>query len=129
VVAAVVAVGCLATGCGSTNDAPGASATSTTVHTPAVVAYVPQSLSVPIDPVLVADCVAFVQFGAFMGNALYLGMWNDAGRVVATLADTCRSIGKTAPSTLAAMSAQWAQVQQYIAASHSTSPPNSPPTS
>jgi hypothetical protein len=83
----------------------------------------------------VQDCVGFVQYGAFTGNAILLGLWNTAGQNITKLRAECTSIGESDPATLAAMSNQWADIQTYIVASQTTqaappttSAPTPPPT-
>jgi hypothetical protein len=61
----------------------------------------------------VQDCVAYVQFGAFTGNVLLTGMWQEAGGSVETLRTNCEALGT---ETLTGMSAQWQDIQRFIEA-------------
>ena len=75
------------------------------------------------------DCVAYVQFGAFTGNELLTGMWQDAGANVEILLTNCEALGT---ETLTGMSAQWQDIQRFIeaeSARSSTTPPTTFTTS
>jgi hypothetical protein len=82
--------------------------------------------SPPVPVGQVQDCVDYVQYGAFTGNAILLGLWNTAGQDVTKLRAECTSIGVSDPATLAATSTQWTAIQTYISASQTTQA--SPPT-
>ena len=104
--------------------------TTTSAAVPPTSTTIAPTTTVPVPANLVEDCVAYVQFGAFTGNSLLAGMWNDAGQDVAALESTCEGIGRTDSATLRNMSAQWADVQSFIAASETTAPtiPKTSPT-
>ena len=74
----------------------------------------------PVAPKLVDDCVNYVQYGAFTGNAILLGMWNEAGQNVSTLRTNCDKLGRSNLAVLRNMSAQWADIQTFISASQTT---------
>lgn len=65
---------------------------------------------------LIDDCVAFVQYGAFIGNSLLTEMWNAAGQDVATMRTTCEVTGRADITALEGMTAQWAEIQRYTSA-------------
>lgn len=117
----------VATGCGS-SDTPVAQTTPTTM--PPLSTTVATTTTVPRpDPGLVQDCVAYVQFGAFTGNELLTGMWQDAGANVEILLTNCEALGT---ETLTGMSAQWQDIQRFIeaeSARSSTTPPTTFTTS
>jgi Protein of unknown function (DUF3761) len=69
-----------------------------------------------VDAGLVADCVDYVQFGAYTGNQLLLAMWDQAGRSVPTLRNTCESVGRSNAQTLQGMSKQWQDIKTWRAA-------------
>ena len=77
------------------------------------------------DAGLVDDCVDYVQFGAFTGNSLLLAMWNEAGQDAAVLRANCEALGATNLVGLQNMSAQWRDIETYIAASQAA-PETSP---
>ncbi len=117
-------IAAVATGCGS-SDTPAAQTTPSTM--PPLSTTVVTTTTVPRpDPVLVQDCVAYVQFGAFTGNVLLTGMWQEAGASVETLLTTCEALGT---ETLAGMSAQWQDIQQFIEAENAGSSTTTPTTS
>jgi hypothetical protein len=101
----------VATGCGS-SDTPVAATTPSTMPSLSTAAATTTTVPRP-DPALVQDCVAYVQFGAFTGNALLSGMWEEAGASVETLLINCGALGI---ETLTGMSAQWQDIQEFIAA-------------
>ena len=74
----------------------------------------------------IQDCVDYVQYGAYTGNALLLGIWKQAEQDVVKLRATCTSIGVSDPSSLAAMSSQWTAIKTYIAAGQTSQPTTSP---
>jgi hypothetical protein len=78
---------------------------------------------------LVDDCVAYVQFGAFTGNPLLLGMWNEANQDVSTLRNNCDALGRTNLVGLEGMSTQWAAVEAFTSAAQAqtTNPPMTQP--
>ena len=118
----VIAV--VATGCGS-SDAPAAQTTLSTM--PPLSTTVTTTTTVPRpDPGLVQDCVAYVQFGAFTGNELLTGMWQEAGANVDTLLVNCEALGT---ETLAGMSTQWQDIQRFIEAENAGSSTTTPTTS
>ena len=69
-----------------------------------------------VDAGSVLDCVDYVQFGAFTGNVLLSAMWNEAGANIDTLRLSCEALGRTDEATFAGMSAQWHDIQLWIAA-------------
>ncbi len=73
------------------------------------------------DASLVDDCVDYVQFGAFTGNSLLTAMWNEAGQDASVLRTHCETLGATNPVGLQNMSAQWRDIETYIAASQAAS--------
>ena len=122
------AIAVVATGCGS-SDTPAAQTTPSTMP-PLSTTVATTTTTVPRpDPALVQDCVAYVQFGAFTGNELLSGMWQEAGANVETLLTNCEALGT---ETLAGMSAQWQDIQRFIEAENadsSTTPPTTFTTS
>ena len=124
--AGVAAIGAL-TACGSLADAnstlpPLAPSSSTGTDAPTVM--VSTTVAAP-DARLVDDCVSYVQFGAFTGNSLLTAMWNEAGQDASVLRANCETLGATNLVGLQNMSAQWRDIETYIAASQApaTSPP------
>ena len=73
------------------------------------------------DARLVDDCVSYVQFGAFTGNSLLTAMWNEAGQDASVLRTNCETLGATNLVGLQNMSAQWRDIEIYIAASQAAS--------
>ena len=132
-------LGCLAllAACGTTSAedaaAPQAVSTTATVE-PANALSETVSLTtiVQVPTYLVDDCVDYVQFGAWTGNAALVGLWNDAARDVPTLRANCAALGRANPGDLQEMSSQWTDVETYIAASEAaivaTTPPPLPTT-
>ncbi|MCU1398854.1 MAG: hypothetical protein JWN62_1963 [Acidimicrobiales bacterium] len=84
------------------------------------------SVAATVDVAQVQDCVEYVQYGAFTGNVLLLGIWNSANQDAGTLRSSCVSIGSSNPATLADMSSQWTDIQTFIAASQTTQPTTAP---
>jgi hypothetical protein len=83
-----------------------------------------------VDVGLVDDCVRYVQFGAFTGNSLLTAMWNEAGQDASVLRTNCETLGATNLVGLQNMSAQWHDIETYIAASQAapaTTPASSTP--
>ena len=111
------AIAVVAAGCGDSSDTPLAATVPSTMAPMTTAATTSTTLAGP-DPVLVQDCVAFVQFGAFTGNALLSGMWDAAGADVAILQINCEALDA---GTLSGMSAQWQEIQRYIAAANADS--------
>ncbi len=93
--------------------AAGNSTTKTEEHADA-----PESSTVA--PNLIADCVDYVRFGAFTGNALLVSMWNDATQDAATLWAHCDQLGRSNLVGLKNMSAQWIEVEALVEASQAT---------
>jgi hypothetical protein len=85
-----------------------------------------------IDPFLVDDCIDYVKFGAYTGNALLSAMWDEAHQSDAVLRDNCIALGRTDPAGLKALSDGWAAVQQVLQTTSTTSttivPPKTPRT-
>jgi hypothetical protein len=67
-----------------------------------------------------------VQFGAFTGNELLTGMWQEAGANVEILLTNCEALGT---ETLAGMSTQWQDIQRFIEAENAGSSTTTPTTS
>jgi hypothetical protein len=119
------AIAVVAAGCGS-SDTPVEATTPTTMPPLTTTATTTTTTTVPRpDPGLVQDCVAYVQFGAFTGNALLSGMWEEAGASVETLLINC---GALSIETLTGMSAQWQDIQRFIAAGNTDSSTTTPTT-
>ena len=113
----MIAIAVVAVGCGDSSDTPLAATIPSTMAPMTTAATTSTTVAGP-DPVLVQDCVAYVQFGAFTGNELLTGMWEAAGADVATLQINCGALGT---GTLSGMSAQWQEIQRYIAATNAES--------
>jgi hypothetical protein len=110
------AIAVVATGCGS-SDTPSVATTASTLP-PLTTTVASTTTVLSPDPALVQDCVAYVQFGAFTGNVLLTGMWQEAGGSVETLLTNCEALST---ETLAGMSAQWQDIQRFIEAESAAS--------
>lgn len=132
-------VGCLGvvTACGSVGSKDASSSPSVSTSAAAEAANIPLKTTAPVTAVpavpsqLLDDCVDFVQFGAWTGNAPLVQMWNDAAQDFSTLRANCDALGRTNLAALQDLSAQWADVKTYLAASQTTTvatPPPPPPT-
>ena len=100
-----------------TSTAAGAAPTTNVVLVqPGEVAVTYRPTTSTMVPQLLDDCVSYVQFAAFVGDAGLLAMWNDADQDPATLRTACESLGTTDPARLGDMSARWADVELYMAA-------------
>lgn len=132
-VAAVVMAGCASQGLSAHEDGAPAAATLATATAlapaptttgvfvpPAEVAVTDSPTTSTIAGQLLDDCVSYVKFAAFVGDAGLLAMWNDAGQDAAALRATCESLGTTDPARLGDMSARWADVEVYLAAAAKT---------
>lgn len=60
---------------------------------------------------LIDDCVAYVQFGAYVGNSLLADMWDNAGQNVDNLRSDCEFLGRRDVGALTELSRQWIEAQ------------------
>ncbi|MGE0000387.1 MAG: hypothetical protein AB7R77_25500 [Ilumatobacteraceae bacterium] len=110
---------------GATAPAPSGTALDVamaTAHTPATSIVVITAVPVTVPGGQVQDCVDYVQFGAYVGEADMVAVWDAAGHDVDRLRENCVSLGRGDPAALAALSERRHEVDAYLAASSTTTP-------
>lgn len=84
-----------------------------TITTPAV--------TIPVD--YVDDCVAFVQFAAYVGVADMAAMWDAAGQDAQRLRENCISLGRGDPAALAEISRRRDELEAFFGATTTSGTP------
>lgn len=74
----------------------------------------------------IESCVEATKFGAFVGDAAAIDMWNAAGQSDEVLRSTCETIADSDPSRLEAMSADWDATQRAVRAAEASAPTTAP---
>ncbi len=110
--------------CSSGDDAK-AESTLPPINPVVITSVVPTSTTTPINAQLVANCVDYVQFGAFTKNALLTALWDAAGQNPGVLRDNCEALALTDPAALQSLSDGWVATQASLA----TTPTSSTTTS
>ena len=100
--------------CSSGDDAK-AESTLPPINPVVITSVVPTSTTTPINAQLVANCVDYVQFGAFTKNALLTALWDAAGQNPGVLRDNCEALALTDPAALQSLSDGWVATQASLA--------------
>jgi hypothetical protein len=99
-----------------------------TEHAPATSLVVLTTVPTTVPGAQVQDCVDYVQFGAFVGEADMAAIWDAAGHDVDRLRENCVSLGRGDPGALANLSERRRALDAYLAASSTTAPGAGAPT-
>jgi hypothetical protein len=119
--ALVAACGPSDTDAGRTSD-PVLDVAMETARAPVTSIVVMTTGGITVPGAQVQDCVDYVQFGAYVGEADMVAAWDAAGHDVDRLRDNCVSLGRGDPAALTALSERRRAVDAYLAASSTTSP-------